>query len=73
MRAELTSDISGDMRRMDASPILTRSNASARSGMDSRPFTVTREPMPLVSRPCHLVCHKGPRGAITTVRAPVLS
>ena len=58
---------------MPASPSRTRSRASARSGMDSNPLTVTHEPMPRASRPATWSAIRATSGEITTVSAPVLS
>ena len=58
---------------MPASPSRTRSSASALSGMDSSPLTVTQEPMPRASRPAAWSAISATSGEITTVRAPVLS
>ena len=58
---------------MPAPPSRTRSNASARSGMESMPFTVTQHSIPCLSSPVTWSAISATRGEITTVSAPVLS
>ena len=58
---------------MPASPRRTRSSASARSGIDSRPLTVTHEPIPRASNPATWSAMSATSGEITTVSAPILS
>ena len=64
---------SGEMRRIPASPSLIRSNALARSGIESRLFTVTQLPIPRASSPATWSDISATNGEITTVSAPVLS
>ena len=73
LRTDLLLSCSGDISRIAASPSLSRASASARSGMDSRPFTVTQELMPRCSRLATWSDIRATRGEMTTVTAPVLS
>ena len=73
LRTDLLLSCSGDISRIAASPSLSRASASARSGMDSRPFTVTQELMPRCSRLATWSAIRATRGDMTTVTAPVLS
>ena len=58
---------------MPASPSRTRSYASARSGMDRSPLTVTQEPMLWAFSHATWSAMRATRVEIIIVKAPVLS
>ena len=58
---------------MAASPSLSLSSASDRSGIDSMPLIVTQATMPCASSPATWSAIKATSGEMTTVTAPVLS
>ena len=57
---------------MAASPSLSFSKASDRSGIDRVPLTVTHETMPCFSSPATWSAISATSGEMTTVTAPVL-
>ena len=58
---------------MAASPSLSFSSASVRSGIDSMPLIVMQETMPCASSPATWSAIRATNGEMTTVTAPVLS